>query len=201
MVGGSLLNRNADYLIVSGVPRSGTSLMMRMLAMGGLPILTDGVRSADEDNPHGYFEWEPAKDLPQQPELIGMAAGKVVKIFSGLLQSLPADRRYRILFMRRPAEESIQSQEVMLDRNSKPADISLTSAALDRHIIDILRWANLMPHVELMEVPYHGLLDDPAEWSRKIAAFAGEGKFKRVEGMVRAVRPELYRQRAGEVKP
>ncbi|MGC2196776.1 MAG: hypothetical protein WA628_19030 [Terriglobales bacterium] len=68
--------------VVSGLPRSGTSLMMQMIVAGGIPALTDGLRSADENNPKGYFEWEPAKSLKQHPETIAAAEGKVVKIMS-----------------------------------------------------------------------------------------------------------------------
>ena len=65
--------------IVSGLPRSGTSLMMQMLAAGGMPVLSDGERQADTDNPKGYFEWERIKRLPKDPACIVEAEGKVVK--------------------------------------------------------------------------------------------------------------------------
>src|SRR5713101_6438933 len=92
-------------VIVSGVPRSGTSLMMQMLAAGGMPVLSDGLRQADPDNPRGYYEWEKIKCLPQEPALIGEAEGKAVKVISSLLFALPAGHDYRVISMLRPLHE------------------------------------------------------------------------------------------------
>src|SRR5260370_8303650 len=97
--------------IVSGLPRSGTSLMMQMLDAGGLPVLSDGERRADTDNPKGYLEWERIKQLPKDPSLIAEAEGKVVKVISQLILSLPSDHEYRIVFMQRPLPEVLTSQE------------------------------------------------------------------------------------------
>src|SRR5207249_3200324 len=102
--------------IVSGLPRSGTSLMMQMLAAGGIPVLSDGERRADTDNPRGYLEWERIKQLPKDPGCIAEAEGKVVKVISQLLFSLPAGHEYRIIFMQRPLPEVLKSQEEMLHR-------------------------------------------------------------------------------------
>ena len=106
--------------IVSGLPRSGTSLMMQMLAAGGLPILSDGERKADTDNPRGYLEWERIKQLPKEPALIAEAEGKVVKVISQLLLSLPDGHEYRVVFMQRPLPEvltwrSTASNEIALN--------------------------------------------------------------------------------------
>jgi hypothetical protein len=102
--------------IVSGLPRSGTSLMMQMLAAGGMPVLSDGERKADTDNPRGYLEWERIKQLPKEPALIGEAEGKVVKVISQLLLSLPDEHEYRVIFMQRPLPEVLKSQDEMLRR-------------------------------------------------------------------------------------
>src|ERR1700723_3759963 len=110
------MTESSGITIVSGLPRSGTSLMMQMLSAGGMPVVTDGERVADEDNPRGYFEWERVKLLPQQPELIAEAEGKAVKVISQLLFSLPADRDYRIIFMERPLTEVVASQAEMIRR-------------------------------------------------------------------------------------
>src|SRR2546428_444309 len=99
--------------IVSGLPRSGTSLMMQMLAAGGMSILSDGERQADLDNPRGYFEWERIKQLPKEPGCIAEAEGKVVKVISQLLLALPAGHEYRVIFMQRPLAEVLASQERM----------------------------------------------------------------------------------------
>src|ERR1700758_4513342 len=120
--------------IVSGLPRSGTSLMMQMLAAGGMPILCDGERSADVDNPRGYLEWERIKQLPKNPSLIAEAEGKAVKVISQLLLSLPPEYEYRIIFMQRPLPEVMASQDEMLRRrgstDSVPHDV-MTKAFQD----------------------------------------------------------------------
>src|ERR1700749_1051673 len=100
--------------IVTGLAPSGTSLMMQMLAAGGMPILCDGERRADVDNPRGYLEWERIKQLPQDPACIAEAEGKAVKVISFLLPSLPAGHEYRVIFMQRPMQEVLASQEVMM---------------------------------------------------------------------------------------
>ena len=102
--------------IVSGLPRSGTSLMMQMLAAGGMSLLTDLRRKPDIDNPRGYCEWEPIKLLPKDPNLIDEAEGKAVKVISQLLLSLPEGRNYKVIFMERPLPEVLASQDEMLKR-------------------------------------------------------------------------------------
>lgn len=102
--------------IVSGLPRSGTSLMMQMLVAGGMSGLSDGERQADTDNPRGYLEWERIKQLPNDPGCIAEAEGKVVKVISRLLLSLPPGHEYRIIFMQRPLTEVLKSQDEMLRR-------------------------------------------------------------------------------------
>lgn len=109
-------------IVVSGLPRSGTSLMMRMLAAGGVPLLTDGQRTADEDNPYGYFEYEPVKALQRDATWLPQARGKAIKIISQLLPTLPPDVPYRVLFMRRELREVLASQRQMLVRRGKPSD-------------------------------------------------------------------------------
>src|SRR3984957_677590 len=96
--------------IVSGLPRSGTSLMMQMLEAGGMAVLSDGERKADTDNPKGYLEWERVKQLPKDPGLIAQAEGKVVKVISQLLLSLPGGHEYRVVFMQRALPEVLKSE-------------------------------------------------------------------------------------------
>src|SRR5690242_7444054 len=101
-------------IIVSGLPRSGTSMMMRMLEHGGIPVLTDRVRTADDDNPNGYYEFEAVKQTRKDPSWLAGREGKAVKMVYRLLYDLPADRNYRVLFMRRKLEEVLASQRTML---------------------------------------------------------------------------------------
>src|SRR3981081_1535412 len=129
--------------IVSGLPRSGTSLMMQMIAAGGLPVLCDGERKADTDNPKGYLEWGRIKQLPKDPGLIAEAEGKVVKVISQLILSLPSGHEYRVVLMQRPLPEVLKSQDEMLRRRGNAdsnADTSAIEEAFQRHLIEVNKW-------------------------------------------------------------
>src|SRR5438093_12066984 len=131
--------------IVSGLPRSGTSLMMQMLAAGGMSILSDGERQADLDNPRGYFEWERIKQLPKEPGCIAEAEGKVVKVISQLLLALPAGHEYRGIFMQRPLAEGLASQEQMLHRRGTfdPwGDTSTLVTCFQNQLYEYYHWWN-----------------------------------------------------------
>ncbi len=128
--------------IVTGLPRSGTSLMMKMLEVGGIPPLTDRARVADEDNPKGYYEFERVKKLPQDTSWLPEAEGKAVKMVSMLLYDLPKDRAYKIIFMRRQMEEILASQKKMLLRRNK--DMIVNDAEMRElftgHLKNITGW-------------------------------------------------------------
>lgn len=183
-------------VVVSGLPRSGTSLLMQMLAAGGLPPLTDNQRLPDEDNPRGYLEWEPIKRLPQQPDLIAEAEGKAVKVVSSLLWALPPGHHYRVIFMERPLEEIAASQAVMIRRRAAqgPAlEASALAAALDAHRRQVLDRLRHRPEIALCQVHYHRLLAQPREQAEQIRGFLGLPLD--LDAMVRQVDPNLYRQR------
>jgi hypothetical protein len=142
--------------IVSGLPRSGTSLMMQMLAAGGMPILSDGERQADTDNPRGYLEWERIKQLPKDPACIAEAEGKAVKVISLLLLSLPEGHEYRVIFMQRPLPEVLASQEVML-RNRGTAKAgrgcnSVVAAAFEKNLRAVNAWLDSKAYVKTLRV-------------------------------------------------
>jgi hypothetical protein len=182
--------------IVSGLPRSGTSLMMQMLAAGGMPILSDGERSADVDNPRGYLEWERIKQLPRDPACIAEAEGKAVKVISKLLLSLPPQHDYRVIFMQRPLPEVLASQDEMLRRRGtfKPGmDNSAVARAFQDHLADIYKWLDGKPHVKVSRVQYHAVLGEPQETAEAVAKFLEVPL--NVEGMVKQVDGSLYRQR------
>src|SRR5690242_17167448 len=131
--------------IVSGLPRSGTSLMMQMLVAGGMTAVSDGERKADADNPKGYLEWERIKQLPKDPSLIADAEGKVVKVISQLLLSLPPGHEYRVVFMQRPLPEVMASQEEMLRRRGTydpSVDTSAVVNAFRDHLYKVHTWLN-----------------------------------------------------------
>ena len=111
--------------VVSGLPRSGTSMMMRMLEAGGIAPFTDGERTPDVDNPEGYYEYERVKDLEKDPDKswVREARGRALKVISLLLPSLPVENAYRIVYMRRHLDEILQSQDKMLDRLGNAARI------------------------------------------------------------------------------
>jgi hypothetical protein len=182
-------------VVVSGLPRSGTSLLMQMLKAGGLPVLSDGLRVADEDNPRGYFEWEPAKRLPREPELIRMAEGKAVKIVSSLLWALPPGYEYRLLYMERPLAEVAASQVAMIRRHggAAPLEGEALVRALAAHQQQVLALVRQIPGVALCTVRYHDVLADPFQQARRIADFLAMPLD--CEAMARQADRRLYRQR------
>ena len=182
--------------IVSGLPRSGTSLMMQMLAAGGLPVLSDGERKADTDNPRGYLEWERIKQLPKEPSLIAEGEGKVVKVISQLLLSLPDGHEYRVVFMQRPLPEVLKSQDEMLRRRGTyegGGDMSPIEDAFQRHLIEVNRWLNAKPNVQTLRVHYHRTLREPQAAAEAVAEFLKVPLD--IEAMTREVDPSLYRNR------
>jgi hypothetical protein len=182
--------------IVSGLPRSGTSLMMQMLVAGGMTPLSDGERQADVDNPRGYFEWERIKQLPKDPSCIAEAEGKVVKVISQLLLALPGGHEYRVIFMERPLPEVMASQDQMLRRRGagkEGADAAAVSAAFEKHLREVYAWLQGKAHVKALPVAYHDALRDPRTVADKLAEFLGI-KLKR-EAMVHQVDESLYRNR------
>jgi hypothetical protein len=182
--------------IVSGLPRSGTSLMMQMLAAGGLPPLSDGERKADTDNPRGYLEWERIKQLPKEPSLIAEAEGKVVKVISQLLVSLPDGHEYRVVFMQRPLPEVLKSQDEMLRRRGTfegGGDTSPIEEAFQRHLIEVNRWLNGKANVRVLRVHYHRTLREPKATAEAVAEFLKVPLD--IEAMTREVEPSLYRNR------
>lgn len=182
--------------IVSGLPRSGTSLMMQMLAAGGMPIVSDGERVADADNPRGYCEWERIKQLPKEPDCIAEAEGKAVKVISQLLFALPAGPEYRIIFMERPLPEVVASQAEMIRRRGTTG-ANLPEAALiaglRMHLSQVNAWLAARPGILLHRLSYHDVLRDPAVAVQKIQDFLG--REMNVEAMAAQVDQSLYRQR------
>jgi hypothetical protein len=183
--------------IVSGLPRSGTSLMMQMLAAGGMPVLSDGERQADVDNPRGYLEWERIKQLPKDPACIAEGEGKVVKVISRLLLSLPEGHEYRVIFMQRPLPEVLASQEVMLrNRGTAKAGAGNTAiaAAFESHLREVNAWLDSKAYVKTLRVPYHDVLRDAEIIAEKLTQFLGISL--NVEAMSGQVDATLYRNRA-----
>jgi hypothetical protein len=163
-------------IIVSGLPRSGTSMMMRMLAEGGLPILTDELRRADDDNPNGYFELEVVRQLREgNPRWLGEARGKGVKIISALLEFLPSDYQYKIIFMERDPRETLASQKKMLDHRGQTPHLSDAEmeGQFQKHLAVMRPWLVRQPNMEVLYVNYNALMAEPRPVCENVAAFLG----------------------------
>lgn len=161
-------------IVVSGLPRSGTSLMMKMLAEGGLPVVTDALRGADEDNPNGYFEHETVKQLSQGAAAwLSDSGGKVVKIISALLEYLPTDYSYKIIFMERDLSEILASQRKMLERRNElvPADESEIETQFREHLSAVRPWLARQPNMDVIYVSYNVLMSDPEPVCRRVVEF------------------------------
>jgi len=181
--------------IVSGLPRSGTSLMMQMLAAGGMTLLTDSQRKPDTDNPRGYCEWEPIKQLPKQPNLIDEADGKVVKVITQLLMAIPPGRQYKVIFMERPLAEVLASQDEMLRRRGVAdvvSHVAMTKAFQD-HLAQVSAWLKTRADVTLCRQRYRKVLEDPLASAKAVADFLGADL--NVQAMAGEVDPTLYRNR------
>jgi predicted AlkP superfamily phosphohydrolase/phosphomutase/tetratricopeptide (TPR) repeat protein len=187
-----------ELVLVSGLPRSGTSLVMQMLQRGGATILTDGQRVPDEDNPEGYLEWEPIQRLPRQPEVLRQAAGKVIKVLTPLLRYLPGQHHYKVIFLDRPIDEVLASQSVMRRRRDRPdpVDPARLPEALESHRREALAYLERSPNVSVLLVPYPELVARPQQWAARLAEFLGFAVVPEPEHMADAVQPQLYRQRS-----
>ena len=182
--------------VVSGLPRSGTSLMMQMLAAGGLTPLTDEIRRADEDNPRGYFEWERIKKLAADPGAIDEAEGKVVKVVSPLLLHLPQDHQYRLVFLRRPLAQVLASQTEMIERRGAQgpaAPREAMQAAMEAHLRMVVVWLRDRPEIAVHWVGYPELVAEPRRNAEEIAEFLGGGL--NAAKMAAQVDPALFRNK------
>jgi len=182
--------------IVSGLPRSGTSLMMRMLNAGGIPALCDEERTPDADNPNGYYEFEDVKRIENYGTWIDRAPGHAVKMVYSLLKHLPVDREYRIVFMRRHVDEILQSQKQMLERNGIQTDIpdAKLKALFEHELRQFYAWLPTQTQLKLVNISYNELLSRPDSTISQINRHFDHGLD--TEGMIRMIDPTLYRHRA-----
>lgn len=184
-------------VVVSGLPRSGTSMMMKMLEAGGLDVLTDNLRTADQDNPEGYYEFERVKQTPNgDTAWLHEARGKVVKVISALLQHLPPGYEYRVLFMRRAFPEILASQRKMLVARKRPTDQvsdDEMTRLFTKHLQDIDAWLARQTNFRTLQVSYNQMLDDPEPLVEQVNRFLDSSLD--AAAMLGAVKPELYRNR------
>jgi len=184
-------------IVVSGLPRSGTSLMMQLLERAGVPLLSDDARPPDVSNPRGYFEFAPVKGTLRDASWVSLAEGRAVKVIHALLQGLPTDRRYRVLLMRRPIEEIVQSQDMMLARlEEPPAAVAHARLAqlLEGQLEQAQRLLEERACFEWLEVDYRELVRTPEILIPKIGAFLGIDL--PLDSLLECIDPGLYRNRS-----
>ena len=167
---------NKPVIIISGLPRSGTSMMMKMLVEGGLQVVTDEIRRADDDNPNGYFELETVKQLPEgNISWLQDANGKVTKVISSLLEYLPSEYSYKVIFMEREIREVLDSQQKMLTNRNEAAKVD--DAEMERqfqnHLAVVKAWLVRQTNMEVLYVNFNTLMADPEPFCHRIADFIG----------------------------
>jgi hypothetical protein len=197
------LRYGRSIVVVSGLPRSGTSMAMKMLDAGGLDLVTDEVRAADEDNPKGYFEDQRVKDLAEMDDKdwLRAARGHVIKVVSSLLQYLPSDNHYKVVFMRRDLREVLASQAKMLDRRGETSETEDDTMVrmYTEHLEKVSFQLRFRSNFDTLYINYRDVLENPAEAARRINDFFG-GKLDE-RAMAAVVDPDLYRNRAESDNP
>lgn len=197
-----LVGDNNFITIVSGLPRSGTSMMMSALQAGGMPLVVDRVRAADANNPKGYYEFERVKQLPKgDARWLKDARGKAVKVISALLTFLPPEYEYRVIFMERDLDEIMASQQRMLARSGKPDpsdhDNAVVRESSRQHLEEIQTWLSAQDWIQTHTVSYNDILRFPEARFAEVADFLNN----RVEpqAMASVVDPQLYREKQQDV--
>lgn len=185
-------HRDNQIVIVSGLPRSGTSLMMQMLHAGGVPVLTDANRTADVSNPNGYFEYDPVMSLHTDNSWLGLAQNKSVKVVAPLLKYLDPKYRYKVIFMNRDLTEVVKSQQKMIGKNPDVLPVKLFEA-YQKHLNQIENWKDKEPGVELIYMNYTDAINKPEETVSKVAKFIGLDL--NVSKMTACVDKALYRNK------
>ncbi len=191
-----IVMNNEVITIVSGLPRSGTSMMMKMLEAGGMPILTDHLRAADADNPKGYYEFERVKQIASDKSWLPKARGRAVKIISELLKYLPPNYEYKVIFMRRKIEETLASQRQMLVRRGETANRAgdrRLAEQFRRHLVWLDSRLKKQANTGVVYVDYGAVIANPTEQARRINHFLDYRLD--VDAMAGVVDPLLYRQR------
>lgn len=198
---------NKECVIVSGLPRSGTSMIMRMLEAGGIPPFTDVVRKADADNPRGYYEYEAVKRLDKDASWMGETAGHALKVISSLLRYLPQEYAYAVLFVNRSLEEVLASQQAMLQRRAKEGRVPPETVAPERlkaehdallqsytrHLRQTRLWLEEQPNIRSLVVEHRKTLHTPQQIAQTINQFLG-GTLD-IAAMTDTVEQQLYRHR------
>ena len=195
-----------NFILVSGLPRSGTSLMMQMLEAGGVKLLIDGERVADVDNPKGYYEWELIKQIGKKPEVLDTEGldGRAIKCISMLLQQMPLKHNYKVIFMTRPIEEVAVSQRAMISRlatKGAELDNEQLQRGLKMHRNETLHWLKSVPHMEFIEIDYPTLIQNPGPEIARLVEFLGADRLPNSAEMAKVIDPSLHRKKGGKSTP
>lgn len=192
-----MMNEMKPVYIVSGLPRSGTSMMMKMLEAGGLKVLTDNIRTADDDNLLGYYEFERVKQLKEGDSVwVESERGNVVKVISALLEHLPNHIQYKIIFMEREMSEILASQRKMLERRGKPSDASQDGKFTElysKHLDKVKNWLTEQKNIDVLYIRYNDLVSRPEEYTKKLNEFLKTPLD--IESMTKVPQGTYYRQR------
>jgi hypothetical protein len=196
------MEKATSTIVVTGPPRSGTSLLMQMLCAGGIEVITDDHRQQDIDNPRGYFEHQLVKNLAQDSSLFERSSGKAVKVIHALLKHIPRELPLAVLFLERDLGEVLASQSAMLERMKRPAQtlpVDRMREALARQLAVAREELKSRPNTIVLDIQHRHLIDDPNTIARQIAEFLEPalGRLPDVGSMVLCVDPSLYRQRKG----
>ena len=182
--------------IVSGLPRSGTSMMMQILESGGMKVVTDNIRKANEDNPHGYYEYERVKEIKDDADWLKETRGKAFKMISQLLYDLPSNENYKVIFMKRKMNEILASQSKMLERRGNVKDgISDEKMGefFDKHLSKIIDWIEGRKYIDVLYIDYNNLLINPEEHIKTLNRFLNYRLNE--ENAVKVINKSLYRNR------
>jgi hypothetical protein len=191
----ALVMENGYITVVSGLPRSGTSMMMRMLQNGGIPVITDRIRQADDDNPLGYYEFEPVKRLDKDASWLPDAYGKAIKVTYILLYNLPSDHRYKVIFMKRDLDEVIASQKVMLRRQKgNSLDDHKLMQSFKQQLQMLYKWISRRENFTPLYIDYGEILNSPERLVSEITRFLGVPLD--AEAMIKTIDPALHRNRS-----
>lgn len=203
MNNGIMFPMGESIVVVSGLPRSGTSLAMQMLASAGLPVYTDQKRQPDFHNPRGYFEHAQVLTLPVDQSWVPQVKGHAVKVIHALIPFLPSNEQYKVIFMTRNIEEVVASQARMLESLGRKGGLlsdSQLALSLAQDLERTQLWMNLQDNIDWITIDYNLLIEQPLIEISKILGLLYEHPDD-LEGiperMASCVQGELYRNRAG----
>ena len=186
------LNTTHTIVIVSGLPRSGTSMMMQMLTSGGLEALTDDVRTKDANNPKGYFEYEKVKSLAQNADWLNLAQGKALKVIAQLVPFLPEQFHYKIIMMHRDIKEILTSQQKMLGKDTAVIPFALADI-FAKQLQETEQFIASQPNMEVLPIHYKKVIDAPLEQANNIASFLNMDL--NMKALIDSIDQNLYRNK------